>query len=335
VDLNTAKNPSSLIMNKSIHICGSIILVFVLLGVYNPKVDKGFEFVLLGDLPYSDAKVKETKTMIRDINSRKNLEWVIHLGDTKGGSQPCSDKLLTNRFELFQRFDIPFILTPGDNDWYDCSQESAGSWDPEERLKFLRKLYYSDVSNPQFTTRSQAKESEFTEFVENRLWVKKKVVFATIHLIRMTKPEADPTVSERRMAAASNWIETAFAEAKKIGSPGIFLSTQVDPWRVWGPPGTVAALCPACIEPVSGIELLYKVLVKEVAAYDGQVVLAVGDTHIFRVDKPLYDAKGSLIENFTRVEVFGNPIVRWTRVKVDPSEHQVFTFYQEKGASSD
>tara|TARA_R110002096_G_scaffold358509_1_gene551581 strand:- start:336 stop:539 length:204 start_codon:yes stop_codon:yes gene_type:complete len=59
------------------------------------------------------------------------------------------------------------------------------------------------------------------------------------------------------------------------------------------------------------------------------VVLAVGDTHIFRVDKPLYRADGTLVENFTRVETFGHPNVHWVRVRVDPSERSLFTFRQE------
>ena len=65
-------------------------------------------------------------------------------------------------------------------------------------------------------------------------------------------------------------------------------------------------------------------------AFDGPVVLAVGDTHVFRVDKPLYSADtGLLIENFTRVEPFGHPYVHWVRVRVDPLSDEVFSFQQQ------
>ena len=70
-------------------------------------------------------------------------------------------------------------------------------------------------------------------------------------------------------------------------------------------------------------------LVHESLAFAGPVVLAVGDTHIFRVDKPLYQADGTLVENFTRVETFGSPDVHWVRVTVDPREREVFSFHQE------
>jgi len=33
-----------------------------------------------------------------------------------------------------------------------------------------------------------------------------------------------------------------------------------------------------------------------------------GDSHYFRVDKPFLDAKGRRLENFTRVETFGDNV---------------------------
>lgn len=48
------------------------------------------------------------------------------------------------------------------------------------------------------------------------------------------------------------------------------------------------------------------------------------------VDKPLYDqGTGQLVENFTRVETFGNPQVHWVRVVVDPDDPAVFSFHQQ------
>jgi dienelactone hydrolase len=74
-----------------------------------------------------------------------------------------------------------------------------------------------------------------------------------------------------------------------------------------------------------GVENVFE----ESLAFRRPVVLAVGDTHIFRVDKPLYQEEGSLVENFTRVETFGDPNVHWVRVTVDPREPEVFSFHQK------
>jgi hypothetical protein len=57
-----------------------------------------------------------------------------------------------------------------------------------------------------------------------------------------------------------------------------------------------------------------------------------GDSHYFRVDKPLQDAAGRRVQNFTRVETFGdhaesnNNDVQWVRVDVDPASRGVFSF---------
>ena len=57
-----------------------------------------------------------------------------------------------------------------------------------------------------------------------------------------------------------------------------------------------------------------------------------GDSHYFRVDKPFLDARGRRLENFTRVETFGdnqangNNDVHWLKVVVDPKSREVFSY---------
>ena len=62
------------------------------------------------------------------------------------------------------------------------------------------------------------------------------------------------------------------------------------------------------------------------------VVYVHGDSHYFRIDKPLLDAQGRRLENFTRVETFGDNAangtndVHWVKVLVDPQSRDVFAF---------
>ena len=55
-------------------------------------------------------------------------------------------------------------------------------------------------------------------------------------------------------------------------------------------------------------------------------VNAQGDSHYFRIDRPFLDAEGRRLENFTRVETFGdnqgngNNDVQWLKVNVDPGK---------------
>ena len=246
----------------------------------------------------------------------------------------CSDEIIRARFDLYQRFQAPFVFTPGDNDWCDCGKEAAGSFDEYERLGILRGLFFPE---PGVTTggramevQSQSEAAGFEEFVENSMWVKNDVVFSTVHLVAMTRPPTDPDRARRRMDAALAWISKTFQLATELNSPGVFIATQADPWIFSGLPELIQWICPDCAQPRAGLERLYTALEEESVAFARPVVLALGDTHVFRVDKPLYSSETDLlIENFTRVETFGHPYVHWIRVRVDPSDGEVFTFEQE------
>jgi hypothetical protein len=70
----------------------------------------------------------------------------------------------------------------------------------------------------------------------------------------------------------------------------------------------------------------------EVIAFRKPVAYVHGDSHYFRVDKPFFDSLGRRLENFTRVETFGdnqtngNNDVHWVRVFVDPRSREVFSY---------
>ena len=292
-----------------------------------------FEFALLGDNPYSSATYDKYIRMIDHVNAQEDIAWVIHLGDVKGGGEPCSDQEFQRRFELNQRFQPPFLLTSGDNDWLDCKREDAGGFNEYERLALFREMFfptpgYSTGGNP-MPLRQQSEDSAFSEFVENAMWEREGVVFATVHVVALTVAATDPRQLERRNAAATAWIEAAFTKARQIEAKGIFLAMQADPWIVWGLPALTRQACASCLDPRASLEWLYPLLAEQSLAFGKPVVLAVGDTHIFRVDKPLYSSRRQLVENFTRVEGFGNPLVHWINVLVEPDQPWVFSFRQQ------
>ena len=68
-------------------------------------------------------------------------------------------------------------------------------------------------------------------------------------------------------------------------------------------------------------------------AYDKPIVFVHGDSHFFRIDKPLpVRAQGSPVlpslENFTRVETFGSPNHHWVEATIDRADPNVFKFRQ-------
>jgi hypothetical protein len=146
--------------------------------------------------------------------------------------------------------------------------------------------------------------------------------------------------AEQRERKAANiaWMRAAFAQAKSDGSRGVVLMTQANPgfenyWppaakgRYFGP--FLGRSNPPPI-PLNAFDDYISALAEEIETYDKPVAYLHGDTHLHRIDKPLYSTKTKrMFENFTRVETFGNPDSHWVRVMVDPSDPQVFTFRGE------
>ena len=76
------------------------------------------------------------------------------------------------------------------------------------------------------------------------------------------------------------------------------------------PRTTTRAGCPIN----DGYAAFLDALMAETASgYDGQVVIVHGDTHYFKIDKPLH-GRHPLMPNLTRVETFGSPNIHWIKV---------------------
>jgi hypothetical protein len=61
-------------------------------------------------------------------------------------------------------------------------------------------------------------------------------------------------------------------------------------------------------------------------AFPGQVALVHGDSHYFKMDKPINGPKGGIVANFTRVETFGARNTHWVRATIDLNDPNLFKF---------
>src|SRR5262249_8531464 len=125
--------------------------------------------------------------------------------------------------------------------------------------------------------------------------------------------EADNAEYAARNAADSAWMQQSFQLARDRRALGIMLIIQADPG--FDLPETTA-VNERNAPDFDGYTDFLAALVTETRAFSGQVVLVHGDTHFFKVDKPLID-QAHLIQNFTRLETFGSPNIHWVRVDVD------------------
>lgn len=297
-------------------------------GKLSQPATNSFSFALIGDMPYYPQDDAKFDRLQAEVNADPSIAWVLHAGDIKTGGAPCSDAYLEGRLESIQRFSHPVIYTPGDNEWTDCHRETAGGHQPLERLAKLRSLFFPKpgltLGQRSMTLTSQASQQTYAEFPENTLWIRDGVVFAAIHLVGSMngmmpfpgRSVADDNEAERRMNAALSWLQKAFDEANNLNSPGIFLMMHANPGFEMRTTGSFKRFIDAL----------------EVATinFGKPVVLAHGDSHYFRIDKPLMGSVSKRrIEHFTRVETFGALDVHWLRVNVYPDDSMVFHFQQQ------
>ena len=299
-----------------------------------------FEFGLIGDLQYNAEQEAEFLNLIEDLN-RADLAFVVHDGDFKRSSTPCTDELFYRRRAEFQTSRHPFIYTPGDNEWTDCHRGGiAGAADPLERLTKLREVFFpgeQSLGQRTLTLTRQSSDPKYAKYRENARWFYGGVLFATLHIVGSNDnfgrmPEMDAEHAERS-AANLAWMKQAFDLAERNGSKAVMLIMQADPWfqDKW-PADYFSRLRTTPPDPKtpSGFSDFLKTLEGEVLAFGKPVVLVHGDTHYFRIDKPLVGSKsGRVIENFTRVETVGAPDTHWVRTIVDPNDPNVFTFKHE------
>lgn len=291
-----------------------------------PEGRAPFEFALIGDTPYNVAVGSVSapfEALTAEINADRRLRFVLHAGDIKSGSERCDDALFADRLARFQRFQAPFIITPGDNEWTDCHRANNGGYAPLERLAALRALLYPVPGQTLGQRPAQLTTQAALGYPENFRWTHHGVVFATLHVVGSqnglapfaTRAAADDDEVAARAAATLDWMHAAFDLAESTGAPGLLLLMQANP-------GLEFVVNPA---DRFGFEELLTQLEQRVIAYGRPVVLAHGDSHYYRLDKPRLD-KVPFLPNFTRVETFGAANFHWIRVTVDPQSDEVFSF---------
>ena len=312
--------------------------------------DRGsYAIGLWGDLPYS--AIQETvgvPNLIADMNSQR-LAFTAHDGDLKQGSgSPCDDALYTRALGYFNSLKAPAIFTPGDNDWTDCDRPSNGGFNSRERLDHERQLFFSTpFSLGQRRLRQEVQSTPAclgvsgpVPCVENRRWSLGGVTYATLNISgscnNLCDTAPDPDEFAARNAANIAWTKDTFAQAKARGSAAVMLITQADPGFDLSD-GTRAPLRdPKTLAETDGqpdgYQQFLSALRDQVIAFAKPVAYVYGDSHYFRIDKPFLDSQGRRLENFTRVETFGdnqangNNDVHWVKVFVDARSREVFAY---------
>lgn len=300
-----------------------------------------YTFGLWGDMPYKKAGDDSKLPAVLQSINQSDISFSLYDGDIKDGSSKCSDDIYTDALKMFGSMAKPVVYVPGDNEWTDCHRTNNGGYDGLERLNHLRKVMYPSAHSLGQTTIALQHQGKLGEkYVENTRFAHGPVVFAGLNVpgsnnnvilsakecsnkSARTSAQCDASNTEylERDAANTEWLAQTFKQAKDQGAQGVVLVIQADPGFDF--PETEDSN--ESLQPqFSGYRNFMAQVVKETEAFKGQVLLVHGDTHFFKVDKPLYSPT-KLLPNLTRLQTFGSPSLHWVKVRVDPGSEQLFT----------
>lgn len=254
--------------------------------------------VLLGDAPYSQAHANLLDGMIDDINRAKPA-FVVHLGDITGGRGPCTDDWFEARKTQFTRFAAPFVLVLGDNEWTDCHRSGR---DPLERLAKVRALFHTGTpALPEFARQSSARPEHTRWSWKGVLYVGLNIPGSNNNLGRTPPMDAEYAA---RMEAVFEWLDAGVKIASSPRFDALVVMMQANPdfegrRNLRGLP--------------DGYAEMREALRRSAKTLGKPLLLAHGDTHNFRQDRPVAE-----VPDLIRIEVDGWPALGWIRLLRTP-----------------
>lgn len=287
-----------------------------------------FEFAAFGDVPYKiPGDYPAVDRLIAAINASKPA-FTLHVGDVKSGSAPCTDEVLKKAFDQMQTVEGPLVYTIGDNEWVDCHRKDAGGFDPRERLKKVREIFFAQPGkslgkNPMPLESQGITVPEFATYVENTRFEKNGVVFTGVHVPGSNNgfETIDPVAGAQEFAARDKanvaWINSSFTRAKASGAKAMvmFLQADFDEARF---PNKNMPRQSGFNNTLNAIEAGARLLGKP-------VLLIHGDEHFFSVG-PLLNVRGKPIPGVTNLMLYGESQIHGVKVTVDPDSAGVFGF---------
>lgn len=307
-----------------------------------------FTVGLFGDMPYGALGRSQYPNLLADINKSK-VAFSIYDGDLQaGGDGPCTDSLYTTALANFDSLERPLVWVPGDNDWTDCwgryGAVQQPYQDPIERLAHERTLFASTTQSLGKKTLTLTRESseggQYALYKENVRWTYGPVVFLGLNVqgsndnypyhdtdgesgavVVRTDAEIQRQRDEEiaRKAADLHWLAEGFAYAKQIHAKGVLIDWQADL-------NFNNEQHQANPHDYDAFADYVNALRDQATSFSGQVALVHGDSHYFKVDKPINLPSGGVVANFTRVETFGARQTHWVLATIDPKDPNLFEF---------
>jgi hypothetical protein len=276
---------------------------------------------------------------LASINA-SDIAFSIYDGDIKDGSSLCTDTVYADALKMFGKMKKPVVYVPGDNEWTDCHRLNNGGMDTLERLAHIRKVMFPTMESLGQRTMPLEHQGKLgAKFVENTRFSHGGITFVGInmpgsnnnmvmsaqdcsHKSARTPAQCDAANAEyvERDGANINWLTESFEQAKTNGARGVVVVVQADPGFDLPETGRVDE---STLPGSSGYRYFMGKLAELTQGFKGEVLFVHGDTHYFKLDKPLVDPT-HFLPNFTRLQTFGSPSLHWVKVTVNSDDTNVF-----------
>ena len=230
--------------------------------------------------PEGDAKFPN---VIADINADRKLvvrrprrrlqEWQLAL-QRRDLLQPP---------DLFNQFARPLIFVPGDNEWTDCHRANNGGYDPLERLAFLRTCSSRPIRASAAHDDARAAERESAVRGLSR---ERPLGRATTCSSSACTSSAATTTSAGRRPPTPNTRPVMPRTSPGCASRSRRPPSDGSQGRDDRHSGQSASSWPSATQR-TGFNDFLAALEAETIAFGGPVVLVHGDSHYFRIDKPM------------------------------------------------
>jgi hypothetical protein len=309
-----------------------------------------FSIAMIGDMPYDAKGQTQTPAVINDINA-SNSSIVLFGGDTMSGKgDKCEDAAYARiKTDFFDKFAKPIFYTIGDNEWVDCDRAVKGGFDPNTRLALVRSTYFQKADGSYInlgTPASRIGVIHDAKYPEMQMFSYKGITVIIPHVpgsannAAVATPtfktyndkatDGDDVEYKARDAANVAWINKGFAKAEADGSAGVIVLLQANmDWEGYARDAAVPNN-----ENTAAFAAVKQALLTNTIKFKKPVLLQNGDEHWYQVDMPMNETagklvekdKGSLVENFTRVQTFGSGFNHWVELIVDPHSKQLWNF---------
>jgi hypothetical protein len=299
--------------------------------------DASYAFAVVSGAISSPADEAAAQRMFDAISRERDLAFVVYAGNLKGPQEACRDALYLRRDAILTAARAPTVFAPGHDDWITCGTVAGGSYDPIERLDFLRQTLLADSASPAPNALQIARESEvprFHPYRENARWTLGDTVYVTLNV---PAPNNHYLIAggrngefEDRVIANGFWIEHSAEYAKRRGVRALVIFFEANPqFDRYERAERFAWLRFTQSRGRDGFHELKRSLAKAATIFRGPIVVvhASGDAlpSGFAIDRPLHLDNGELVGNVTRIAIGPrHPSNQWVRIVVNPARRTPF-----------